>query len=121
MASAGWHRASGFNNQEKGYKQMKNIITGKVLTKKDGSFKTFQYELDGKVLRKSHRFYPRAFDYGKGGWTLGRTQTATWQTGLGMRLTRLFGTWRTRRLHTFQRRQGGQADSVRHHYKCYRT
>ena len=61
-----------FKNQEKGQRQMQNIITGKVLTKKDGSFKAFQYELDGQVLRKSHRFYPMAFDYGKGGWTFGK-------------------------------------------------
>ena len=42
---------------------MKNIITGKVLTKRDGSFKTFQYEVDGKVLRKSHREYGSGWRY----------------------------------------------------------
>lgn len=51
---------------------MNKQITGKVLTKRDGSFKTFQYELDGEVLRKSHRFYPNGFNYGKGGWTFGK-------------------------------------------------
>jgi hypothetical protein len=42
---------------------MKNIITGKVLTKRDGSFKTFQYELNGELLRKSHREYGSGFQY----------------------------------------------------------
>jgi hypothetical protein len=42
---------------------MKNIITGKVLTKRDGSFKTFQYELNGEVLRKSHREYGSGWSY----------------------------------------------------------
>ena len=42
---------------------MKNIITGKVLTKRDGSFKTFQYELNGEVLRKSHREYGSGWRY----------------------------------------------------------
>ena len=42
---------------------MKNIITGKVLTKRDGSFKTFQYELNGEVLRKSNRQYGSGWLY----------------------------------------------------------
>ena len=42
---------------------MKNIITGKVLTKRDGSFKTFQYELNGEVLRKSNRQYGSGWRY----------------------------------------------------------
>jgi hypothetical protein len=42
---------------------MKNIITGKVLTKRDGSFKTFQYKLNGEVLRKSHREYGSGWRY----------------------------------------------------------
>jgi len=42
---------------------MKNIITGKVLTKRDGSFKTFQYELNGEVLRKSNRQYGSGWSY----------------------------------------------------------
>jgi hypothetical protein len=45
---------------------MDKVITGKVMTKRDGSFKGFQYELDGKVLRKSHRFYPNGFHYAPG-------------------------------------------------------
>jgi hypothetical protein len=42
---------------------MKNTITGKVLTKRDGSFKTFQYELNGEVLRKSPRYYGAGWRY----------------------------------------------------------
>jgi len=42
---------------------MKNIIRGKVLTKRDGSFKTFQYELNGEVLRKSNRQYGSGWLY----------------------------------------------------------
>ena len=38
-------------------------VTGKVLTKRDGSFKTFQYEQNGEVLRKSHREYGSAWSY----------------------------------------------------------
>lgn len=38
-------------------------VTGKVLTKRDGSFKTFQYEMNGKVLRKSHREYGSVWSY----------------------------------------------------------
>ena len=38
-------------------------VTGKVLTKRDGSFKTFQYDINGKVLRKSRREYSSAWHY----------------------------------------------------------
>jgi hypothetical protein len=41
----------------------KLYVTGKVLTKRDGSFKTFQYDINGKVLRKSRREYSSAWHY----------------------------------------------------------
>tara|TARA_R100000278_G_C5461522_1_gene161065 strand:- start:790 stop:1131 length:342 start_codon:yes stop_codon:yes gene_type:complete len=51
---------------------MKNTITGKVELKRNGSFKTFVYELDGETLRKSHRYYPLGFRYGNKEWTFGK-------------------------------------------------
>ena len=40
-----------------------NTISGKVLLKRDGSFKTFVYELNGEVLRKSPRYYGAGWRY----------------------------------------------------------
>ena len=56
---------------------MKNMITGKVLMKRNGGLKAYQYELDGKVLRKSQRYYPLGFYYPKSGkWTFGKTPSS---------------------------------------------
>ena len=46
-------------------KTMKEIMSGKVLTKKDGTFKAYQYSFNGKVIRTGKRFYESAFIYGR--------------------------------------------------------
>ena len=51
---------------------MKNTITGKVLMKRNGGLKAYQYELDGKVLRKSKRYYPMGFLFANGHWSFGK-------------------------------------------------
>ena len=51
---------------------MKNMITGKVLLKRNGGLKAYQYELNGKVLRKSKRYYPKAFLFAGGHWSFGQ-------------------------------------------------
>tara|TARA_R110002012_G_scaffold148227_1_gene306982 strand:- start:201 stop:476 length:276 start_codon:yes stop_codon:yes gene_type:complete len=54
---------------------MTKTITGKVQLKRGGSFKTFVYELNGEVLRKSHRYYPLGFKYFRDNghhWTFGK-------------------------------------------------
>jgi len=51
---------------------MKNTITGKVLLKRNGGLKAYQYELDGKVLRKSQRYYPMGFLFANGHWSFGK-------------------------------------------------
>jgi len=51
---------------------MKKTIIGKVELKRNGSFKTFVYELNGVTLRKSHRYYPFGFQYGGKEWTFGK-------------------------------------------------
>ena len=38
-------------------------ITRKVLTKRDGTFKAFQYEVDGKIIRKSKKEYNTGWRY----------------------------------------------------------
>lgn len=53
------HKTSKNNNE------MKETLTGKVLTKKDGSFKAYQYSFNGKVIRTGKRFYQTAFIYGR--------------------------------------------------------
>jgi len=40
-------------------------MTAKVLTKKDGSFKAYQYSFNGEVIRTGKRFYQTAFIYGR--------------------------------------------------------
>lgn len=45
---------------------MKNIINGTVLTKRDGSFKAYQYKRDGVVIRTGRKLYSTAFLYGVG-------------------------------------------------------
>tara|TARA_R110000824_G_scaffold180201_1_gene360669 strand:- start:104 stop:424 length:321 start_codon:yes stop_codon:yes gene_type:complete len=62
---------------------MKNMITGKVLMKRNGGLKAYQYELDGKVLRKSQRYYPKAFLFTGGHWSFGQapdSQMAKYQS-----------------------------------------
>ena len=44
---------------------MTETMTGKVITKKDGSFKAYQYSFNGKVIRTGKRFYQTAFIYGR--------------------------------------------------------
>ena len=62
---------------------MTKTITGKVELKRDGSFKTFVYELNGEVLRKSHRYYPLGFRYDanykleKNNWSFGKAPNST--------------------------------------------
>lgn len=56
---------------------MKKTITGKVQLKRDGSFKTFVYELNGEVLRKSHRYYPLGFQYNGEHWSFGKAPNST--------------------------------------------
>lgn len=74
---------------------MDKVITGKVMTKRDGSFKGFQYELDGKVLRKSHRFYPNGFQYGEntgklnGGWSFGKRPDSSLERRFGVEVYRV--------------------------------
>ena len=62
---------------------MKNMITGKVLMKRNGGLKAYQYELDGKVLRKSKRYYPMGFLFTGGHWSFGQapdSQMAKYQS-----------------------------------------
>ena len=56
---------------------MTKTITGKVQLKRDGSFKTFVYELNGEVLRKSHRYYPLGFQYNSEHWSFGKAPNST--------------------------------------------
>jgi len=59
---------------------MTKTITGKVQLKRDGSFKTFVYELNGEVLRKSHRYYPLGFQYLRDNgehWSFGKAPNST--------------------------------------------
>ena len=51
--------------------------------KRNGSLKSYQYELDGKVLRKSQRYYPKGFLFANGHWSFGKkpcTQMAQYQS-----------------------------------------
>mgnify|MGYP003145787404 CR=1 FL=1 len=51
--------------------------------KRNGGLKAYQYELDGKVLRKSQRYYPKGFLFANGHWSFGKkpcSQMAQYQT-----------------------------------------
>ncbi len=72
-----------------------NTISGKVLLKRDGSFKTFVYELNGEVLRKSHRYYGAGWRYDKDShktsYSFGKTADS-WRSGF-MAVTKFPVVW----------------------------